>query len=181
MCSAACSGCSTSHTIVQLFGCQQPNSIAGALCPFRGSRRALGCKEPFLPYCQGALLWPETRPAEQTRRSNPAAPTRCYPHQCLRSTSASCALCPLSPTLAFSPEDPAVCHKSWKGSVLLHKKKTICGQKPKGSGSHLVMCYLGGRKRKEEKTRTANGCPPQPSSPTSICGFSQLLTHVSML
>lgn len=160
MCSAACSGCSTSHTIVQLFGCQQPNSIAGALCPFRGSRRALGCKEPFLPYCQGALLWPETRPAEQTRRSNPAAPTCCYPHQCLRSTSASCALCPLSPTLAFSPEDPAVCHKSWKGSVLLHKKKLFVARNQKGL-DHILLYVIweGGKERKRRQEQLMAALP----------------------
>lgn len=180
MCTAFYSGCSTGHTIVQLFGCQQQNSNAVASCPFRGSRRALGCKKPFLPYCQGALLWPEIRLAELKRHSNPSASTRCYPHQCLRSTNASCVPCPLSPGLAFSPEDPAAYHKSWKGSVFLHKNP-ICGQKLKGSGSHLVICYLGGRKRKEEKKRTANRCPHQQSIPTSTCCFSQLLTHVSML
>jgi len=119
------------------------------------------------PSPTGELLWPEIHPAKQKCScSDPFAsihccqapsPTRAFEkHQCKLHTP--CLACSRH-SLAFSTEDPAAYHKSWKVSDFLNKNP-ICGQELKGSGSYLVTCYPREGKKEQKKNSTHQNSTP---------------------
>lgn len=148
------------------------------------------CRELSCPSPAGELLWSEIHPAKQKCScSNPFASTHCChatlptwafeKHQ--RKLHTPC-LGRSQHSLAFSTEDPAAYHKSWKVPAFLHKNP-ICGQKLKGSGSYLATCYLreGKKEQQQQQKRTANYSSRRHSKPTTHLWLLITLKPTTML